>query len=387
MSPSAVGISRQRSELGRWIYTAWKHLRSYSVQSLSSFESTALAGKGCDLLGRLRQLRPYSLQALEPLARDALLTRHELRHVLVPVLETLGVLQIARRGTSILSVQALVLSQADVMDQVARLWEALDPDAVERGAVSVLDATASLPLTRDEAGAVLSQTGLTDEEAEQAIELALSVDLVRLRHLADFGTDFLYNDFLWGENIARTTKALGALEPAIRSALRSLFDELHKHEGRPTSEIQTASPDLVRLAVGQGLIEATEIQTTEGKSAVFHFTPRFRGFGVSQDELPDVLDQVKLVMASFAFSTRYAKYKLQNPDTFIDSLIDRGYAGNASPIGTDYGAMERQRIVNVEPTGAGDRYRFVAVKRDALIEARDSMRAGALLIPNPHGSS
>jgi hypothetical protein len=181
---------------------------------------------------------------------------------------------------------------------------------------------------------------------------------------------------------------LAALKADVRDGLRSLLDELHAHEGRPVSEIESASPELVRVAVAQGLIDATEITTAEGKKATFHFTPRFRGFGVSRDEVPDALDQVKLVVASFAFSTRFARYKLRDPEVFLDSLIDRGYAGNATPIGTDYGAMERQKIVNVEPTRPGSsRYRFLTVKKDALIEARDTMRAGALLLPNPRGTS
>ena len=229
--------------------------------------------------------------------------------------------------------------------------------------------------------------GLADEEVHAAIELALAHDLVRVSHVADLGADVVYNDFVWGENIGHVAQALAALSAETRDGLRALLEELHKHEGRPTSEIESASPHLVRLAAAQGLIDATEIKTTDGKTATFHFTPLFRGFGVSSDDLPDVLDQVKLVVASFAFSTRYANFKLRDPEVFLDSLINRGYAGNASPIGTDYGAMERQRIVTVEPVVDGSaRFRFRAVRRDALVEARDTMRAGALLRPNPRGN-
>jgi hypothetical protein len=50
--------------------------------------------------------------------------------------------------------------------------------------------------------------------------------------------------------------------------------------------------------------------------------------------------------------------------------------------------MERQKIVNVEPIRPGSsRYRFLTVKKDTLVEARDTMRAGALLLPNPRGTS
>jgi hypothetical protein len=380
-------ISPERVAQGRWIYSAWKHLRNYRAQTIASFEATALAGRACDLLGRMRQLAPYSIQTLAPLAKDAGIARQELRTTVLPTLEALGIVQAERQGTAVLSVRALVISQDDVMDQVARLWMHLDPEPQERGALVLLQATATLPLLRDEATSALLAAGLAEEEAEQAIELALAHDLIRMSHVADLGADVLYNDFLWGENIDRIGAALAALSADLRDGLRSLLEELHKHEGRPAGEIESASPTLIQLAVTQGLVDATEIRTTTGRTATFHFTPLFRGFGVSRDHVPDVLDQVKLVIASFAFSTRYATFRLRDPEVFLDSLISRGYAGNASPIGTDYGAMEKQKIVNVEPVTPGSsRYRFKSVKRDALIEARDTMRAGALLLPNPRGN-
>jgi hypothetical protein len=380
-------IESQRVEQGRWIYSAWKHLRNYKAQTIASFEATALAGRACDLLGRMRQLAPYSLSALAPLAKDAGIPKQELKTNLLPTLESLNILRVERQGVSIASVTALVISQDDVMDQIACLWDHVDPEPTERGALLLLQRSATLPLLRDEAGAALTSSGLGEEEAEQAIELAIAHDLVRVSHVADLGADVLYNDFLWGENIDRVGPALATLNANLRDGLRSLLDELHKHEGRPAGEIESASPEIVQLAAAQGLIDATEIKTTGGKTATFHFSPLFRGFGVSREQVPDVLDQVKLVIASFAFSTRYASFRLRDPEVFLDSLIDRGYAGNASPIGTDYGAMEKQKIVNVEPVSPGStRYRFRAVKRDSLVEARDTMRAGALLLPNPRGN-
>jgi hypothetical protein len=386
----STGVSPVGVDLGRWVYSAWKHLRSFDQRIVASFEATSIAGKACDLLGRMRWLAPYGPLALRPLYFDAGITRPEFNNTLLPLLETLGIFQVSRHPSNrIHSIQALVLSQADVMDQTARCWKQLDPEPMERGALELLRRTADLPLTREEAIVLLMKSGLDldEEDAVEAIELALSVDLVHLRDVPDLEAQFLYNDFLWGEHIDRTSRALAALPSGRRTALRSLLEELHRHEGRPTPEIQSAAPDIVDQAIAQGLIEATEINTSDGYKATFHFTPRFRGYGVSQGEIPDALDQVKLVIASFAFSTRYAEFKLRDPERFLDSLISRGYAGDASPIGTDYGEMEKQKIVNVEPTQPGSsRYRFIAVKRDTLIEARDTMRAGALLLPTPHSS-
>jgi hypothetical protein len=214
-------ISAERIEQGRWIYSAWKHLRNYRAQTLASFEATALAGRACDLLGRMRQLAPYSAQALTPLAKDAGIPRQELKTTVLPTLETLGIVRVERNGAAVASVTALVISQDDVMDQVGRLWEHLDPEPQERGALVLLQETATLPLLRDEAASALVAAGLDEEESEQPIELALAHDLVRVSHVADLGADVLYNDFLWGENIDRVGAALAALTANLRDGLRS----------------------------------------------------------------------------------------------------------------------------------------------------------------------
>jgi hypothetical protein len=66
--------------------------------------------------------------------------------------------------------------------------------------------------------------------------------------------------------------------------------------------------------------------------------------------------------------------------SFLTRLIDDGVAGRAKPIATDYGALEKQQIVSVEPIFPGAwAHRFVAVKRDSLIAARDTMLAGEVV--------
>jgi len=93
-----MGISPARAERGRWVYSAWKHLRNFDQQAVAPFEATSLAGKTCDLLGRMRQLAPYGPAALRPLLADAGITRLEFKNTLLPLLETLGIFQVSRRG-------------------------------------------------------------------------------------------------------------------------------------------------------------------------------------------------------------------------------------------------------------------------------------------------
>ena len=376
-------------EFGRWIYSAWKHLRTFRVDDAVRFEATGIAGKGADLLGRLRGLETYTPKHVRSLAQDVGITNRELQDTIVPRLEELGILQVTRDSAGrARELRAVVIGEDDVMAQVARLWMHLDPDASERGALCLLGKVASLPCTEDEALAACTDEGLAEEEARLALELAEGHALVMRRHVSDFNCDFLYNDFLWGENIDQTAEALAGLPVDVRAGIRSLLEELHQNEGRPLKDIESVSPDLVELAVRHGIVERTEIVTKNGRKGTFHFTPRFQGFGVARRDMPDVLDQVRLVIASFTFATRYAQYKLRDPEVFLQALIDRGEAGNATVIATDYGALQKQDIVGVVPVKDGSRYhRFVARKKDALIAALDTMRAGSLQHPTKGSGS
>ncbi len=63
---------------------------------------------------------PHRLAALRPLLTDVGITRLAVKNTLLPLLETLGIFQVSRRGGSVYSVQAQILSQADVMGHTAR---------------------------------------------------------------------------------------------------------------------------------------------------------------------------------------------------------------------------------------------------------------------------
>ena len=82
----------------------------------------------------------------------------------------------------------------------------------------------------------------------------------------------------------------------------------------------------------------------------------------------DHLDLVKKALSNFRFSERYAKYTLKKIEDFLSSLLDRGFAGMATPIGTDYRNLELSGIVKVEkiPGDSIGRYRLWLLKRDVI---------------------
>jgi hypothetical protein len=367
---------------GRWIFAAWKHVRRYDATAHARMSATAHAGRATDLLGRLRMLHRYESRGLVPLAADAGISQPELMNITLPALEAAGGL---RRETdaagAVSAVLPLAVDQDDVMAIATSVWAAMLPQADERAALAILAAASELPRTDAELIERCTSAGLNEVDARLGLELAVAVGLVRQRHVADVGEDLFYNEYLWGDSIERTADALGRLRPDIKEGLVSLLDELHETEGRPVSLIESANPDLVRFAAENGIIEQTDIVTVDGRSASFSFTPRMRGFGVAKDDVPDDLDQIRLVIASFQFAKYHATpTRLDNPVGFLTRLIEDGTAGRAAPIGTDYSALEKQQIVASEPIFEGAwAHRFVALKPDALVAARDTMLAGEVV--------
>lgn len=365
---------------GRWIFSAWKHLRRYDATAQGRMGAVASAGRAGDLLGRLRMLRTYPIDALVLLAADAGISRVELEKITLPILEGAGGLRVERESAQVPAVTPLAVDQDDVMRIISAMWAASLPTPEERVALSALIFASAFPRTEHELIEAAGGSGVPEETVRRGIELACSVSLVKRRHVADFATDLYYNEFMWGDSVEKSADALLRLPAHVKEGLVSMLDELHQSEGRPAAVIESASPELVRFAAANGIIEQTTITTTDGRSAAFAFTPRLRGFGIGKDDIGDDLDQIRLVIASFAFAHHHALNKLDDPVAFLSRLIEEGRAGSASPIATDYGALEKQQIVSVEPIFPGAyNHRFVAVKRDSLVVARDTMLAGEVV--------
>lgn len=87
----------------------------------------------------------------------------------------------------------------------------------------------------------------------------------------------------------------------------------------------------------------------------------------------DHLDQVKKTLANFRFGERYSKWTLSSLNKFLESMLDRGYAGKATPIGTDYKNLEASGIVKVSRV-TGDQYRFWMLKKDVIEDTLKVLR-------------
>ena len=88
----------------------------------------------------------------------------------------------------------------------------------------------------------------------------------------------------------------------------------------------------------------------------------------------DHFDLVKMTLANFRFGEYYSKLaRLRDLEAFLSSMLDRGYAGRATPIGTDYKNLELAGIVRIRRVNGG-RYRFWMLKKDVIEDSLNILK-------------
>lgn len=163
-----------------------------------------------------------------------------------------------------------------------------------------------------------------------------------------------------------------ALEILEEHHLENIVEFLHKNPGNPLPVVgQYLKTDYTTLnLLGKyGILEPIRLDV-QGDSRNYLFSPQ--STLVREDK--DHFDPVKMTIANFRFGEYYSKKsRLRSLDDFLSSMLDRGYAGWAQAIGTDYHNLEKAGIVKVRRI-SGNRYRFWMLKKDVIEDARDIIR-------------
>jgi len=169
-------------------------------------------------------------------------------------------------------------------------------------------------------------------------------------------------------------------EDKFRLAYEILEDEglsnittfIKDNPGNPQSVVQTfldINQEVINLINQSGIADPLRLNVA-GDTKSYLFSP---DASLNRED-KDHFDFVKTTLANFRFGEYYSKKaQLNDLDAFLSSMIDRGFAGWAEPIGTDYKNLERAGIVKVRRV-APNRYRFWMLKEDVIRDAREILR-------------
>lgn len=350
-----------------------RHLAHYTVApATSALGSLQFAGKVIDLAYRLRGSGVSTADRVVALGIGAGISSFDLTRSVLPALELLGWVRINRGADGAVS------SVEDAIPPTSELDEAGDQvlaishvDGTQSAALLLLKATILHPLERSEALQLASTYG--DEAGERALRYLNEVNLVRIVEAAD-GRTAVFNPNIWVDEESATAAALKVQDSRASSEVTALIEEVRLSPGIPQEAVTSTATRWIDFAVSQGLVERSAVVTSEGQERFFLFTPHMRRDAFRAGRR-DASGHVRQLVGSMVYAATYPRYRLDDPALFVQRLIERGRAGDASPIGTDYPMLETAGIVVVVPTSSTGRYALELKQVDVAEAALDVLRS------------
>lgn len=156
-----------------------------------------------------------------------------------------------------------------------------------------------------------------------------------------------------------------AVEVLADERLSPLIDFIRENPGNPDAVVQSfkkVNDHDLSLLSSSGIVDPLALDVN-GDVKNYLFSADI----LRKRSDNDNSDLVKTTLANFRFGEYYSEgANLLDLKKFFQSLLDRGYAGGATPIGTDYHELERLQVLRVEPIGGTGKYRFWLLKRDVI---------------------
>ena len=350
-----------------------RHLAHYTVApATSALGSLQFAGKVLDLAFRLRGSGVSTAARVSALGIGAGISGFELRQTVFPTLEVLGWVRINRdKDGAISSIEDAIPPAVELSAAGGEILAVSHVDDTQSAALLLLKATILHPLEQSEALHVASAHG--DEAAERALRYLDEVNLVRIVESAD-GRTAVFNPNIWVDEEAATAAALRVQDSRASSEVTALMEEVRVNPGLPQERVTSTTTRWIDFAVSQGLLERSVVVTSEGQERSFLFTPHMRRDAFRAGRR-DASGHVRQLVGSMVYAATYPRYRLDDPALFVQRLIERGQAGNASPIGTDYPMLETAGIVVVVPTSTPGRYALELKQVDVAEAALDVLRS------------
>lgn len=356
-----------------------RHLAAYSISTAhAALESLQFAGQVYEMAWRLRDAQVSSAGRVQAIGIEAHIGSRSLARDVLPTMEQMGWVECRRDADgALVSVEALIPPNDQLVDDAGRLLDVLLATPVQRAALELLRATSRQPLT---VAAALEVAGAHGEEAaEQALRHLVAIDLVRRIEL-EVDRPVVFNPNIWTGDPALSKAALRAEDARANQEVGALIEEVAALPGIPEKRVQSTEKKWIDFAVSQGLVERSVVQTSTGGEEGFLFAPHLKRdtFGVASS---DPSGHVRQMVGSMIYATTFATaYRLRSPGAFLYALIRDGEAGDVPNIATDYAMLELAGTIRVEPGTWGRAARMVLLQTDVaetaldVIDSRDRSR-------------
>lgn len=374
----AAGIEVEMSvSEGLRIISVAKALFSYqSDPSIAEyFGATQVAGRTGLLLSSLRHQSSMEWRKLKALAANACINGPTLNKQIRPWLEGEGFIEVYGDGDSAV-VRCNVIDYDAILTKTSELFRSLEPSEEEILVLEILELGIRIPTTKSDAfGQLPSQS---EEVVSRALELADGYSIVKILDTEEQREPVFYSPLIWGDNIKKAGKALSHLHEPRRSLLLELIEKVRAYQGLPEVDARqwsTSEGDdgLIDFGVGLGLIDRTDILTSQGTTTSFLTTPHLYG-EIAATQGKDVCDRIRLFLDSIRHGQHYGQWltgRISEPVSLLNKLINTGEIGQCTAIGRDYVLVERAGVVKVRQGTKPGQYVMELIQKDTVELIRD----------------
>jgi hypothetical protein len=339
----------------------------------ANLDATWRAGRASDLTLRIRRQGTLPYVAVRSFGELIALSPKDLVEWALPGLAEVEIVDYsaAADGTPV-QVEERVGVAAPVLDQIAAIWEALEPPLSDRCAVASADHAAYCPMTESEHRTALEYQGYPAELHESAFANLKAIGLLRREYSTALKENVVWAPYVWSTNALDVASFMQRLPANERAALVALSRNAADHPGVAVDDLGT-DKKLLDAARHAGLFDATRVRSGSAERA-FAFSPGLEG--AVGGGLTDATHERKLFVAHILNGHRYGQWgtgRINHPIALVRALINKRAVGPTTAARTDYGLLEGAGIVRAEEVGGGQAMLHL-VKDDVARESLDLLK-------------
>lgn len=342
--------NKQTIKEGYWSVAAEKHLKNYTdeSQNLDEVDNLNIAGKAGRFIGTIRGNGTLeNIKKVEKMAGSVGIRKSTLHKIILPAIEksTDKIEVIRDTSGEITGVAEYIFDSDNVLEITGEVFENQNPSKIERIAIATMEETKKIPYYQRELIDKLIEAGYSEQDINIALAIQEQFQLIQKVNLTKTNDPIISNEYIWGRNHKKIAAAIAPLELQQKQSMKQMIEIIQNSQGVPLDKLPPIDQNLMILAKKTGILNPAIISSTRGLEKEFEFTPDL----LKTDSVnEDILDDVKLLLASIRFGENYTEYStIQEPEKFLRALINNQKVGPHSANGSDFILLEKRGIVRV----------------------------------------
>lgn len=375
-------MTEEKIREGYWSIAAQKHLKEYRSDStnIDELDNLSIAGKAGRFIGVIRNNdKIENIKKLEKMANGVGITKSDLHRIILPEIQKAsdGKLELIKDSSGdIIGIQEYFFDNKSVLETAGTVFEKQNPSDLERIAITTMDETRKLPFLESEMGDKLEQYGFKENDISLSFTIQEQFKLIQRLRVKNHNDPIISNEYVWGINHAKIATAIAGLDLGKKQNLSNVIDIIQSEQGKPIEKLPPIDNNLLFLAEKTGMIVPTQIMSTRGLEKSFAFSADISG---KLDFNDDILDDVKLLLASIRFGENYTQYsRIRDPKKFINALINQDFVGPHTANETDYTLLEKRGIIKVVQKSVFNNYTGTLTTGPCLKLIRKDVATAAL---------